>query len=126
MSQEPVLKNRSQERRKNTPEDFMFGKLIGEGSFSNVFLVREVSGNKRELACKVCDKKQIQKENKTKYILSEKEILAKLNREWNDRVPFFVRIYSTFQDVESLYFVMTYARNGDLLGFIDKLAESVR
>ena len=126
MSQEPVLKNRSQERRKNTPEDFMFGKLIGEGSFSNVFLVREVSGNKRELACKVCDKKQIQKENKTKYVLSEKEILAKLNREWNDRVPFFVRIYSTFQDVESLYFVMTYARNGDLLGFIDKLAESVR
>ena len=72
MSQEPVLKNRSQERRKNTPEDFMFGKLIGEGSFSNVFLVREVSGNRRELACKVCDKKQIQKENKTKYILSEK------------------------------------------------------
>ena len=126
MSQEPVLKNRSHERPKNTPEDFMFGKLIGEGSFSNVFLVREVSGNKRELACKVCDKKQIQKENKTKYVLSEKEILAKLNREWNDRVPFFVRIYSTFQDVKSLYFVMTYARNGDLLGFIDKLAESVR
>ena len=126
MSQEPVLKNRSQERRKNTPEDFMFGKLIGEGSFSNVFLVREVSGNRRELACKVCDIKQIQKENKTKYIMSEKEILAKLNREWNTRVPFFVRIYSTFQDVKSLYFVMTYARNGDLLGFIDKLAESVR
>ena len=72
MSQEPALKNRSQERRKNTPEDFMFGKLIGEGSFSHVFLVREVSGNRRELACKVCDKKQIQKENKTKYILSEK------------------------------------------------------
>ena len=63
---------------------------------------------------------------KTKYVLGEKEILAKLNREWNTRVPFFVRIYSTFQDVKSLYFVMTYARNGDLLGFIDKLAESVR
>ena len=54
------------------------------------------------------------------------EILAKLNREWNARVPFFVRLYSTFQDSERLYFVMTYARNGDLLGFIDKLAGSVR
>ena len=54
------------------------------------------------------------------------EILAKLNREWNARVPFFVRLYSTFQDSERLYFVMTYARNGDLLGFIDKLADSVR
>ena len=62
----------SQERRKHTPEDFTFGKLIGEGSFSTVFLVREISGTKRELACKVCDKKQITKENKTKYILSEK------------------------------------------------------
>ena len=64
----------SQERRKNTPEDFIFGKLIGEGSFSTVFLVREASGTKRELACKVCDKKQITKENKTKYIMSEKVI----------------------------------------------------
>ena len=41
-------------------------------------------------------------------------------------MPFFVRLHSTFQDAERLYFVMTYARNGDLLGFIDKLAESVR
>ena len=36
-----------------------------------------------------------------------------------------MRLYSTFQDSERLYFVMTYARNGDLLGFIDKLADSV-
>lgn len=114
----------SQERRKQAPEDFTFGKLIGEGSFSTVFLVREVSGTKRELACKVCDKRQITRENKTKYIVSEKDILAKLNREWSTDVPFFVRLYSTFQDAERLYFVMTYARNGDLLGFIDKLAES--
>ena len=62
----------SQERRKNTPDDFIFGKLIGEGSFSSVFLVRENIATGRELACKVCDKRQIQKENKTKYILSEK------------------------------------------------------
>jgi len=117
-------KSGSQERRKHTPENFMFGKLIGEGSFSTVFLVKEIGGNERELACKVCDKRQITKEKKTKYILSEKEILAKLNREWNARVPFFVRLYSTFQDSERLYFVMTYARNGDLLGFIDKLADS--
>ena len=48
-----------------------------------------------------------------------------MNREWNARVPYFVRLYSTFQDSERLYFVMTYARNGDLLGFIDKLADSV-
>ena len=65
-------KSGSQERRKHTPENFMFGKLIGEGSFSTVFLVKEIGGNERELACKVCDKRQITKEKKTKYILSEK------------------------------------------------------
>ena len=65
-------KSGSQERRKHTPENFMFGKLIGEGSFSTVFLVKEIGGTERELACKVCDKRQITKEKKTKYILSEK------------------------------------------------------
>lgn len=69
-------KSGSQERRKHTPENFMFGKLIGEGSFSTVFLVKEIGGNERELACKVCDKRQITKEKKTKYILSEKVIVS--------------------------------------------------
>ena len=62
----------SQERRKYSPEDYIFGRLIGEGSFSSVFLVCETAAPSREWACKVCDKRQIQKENKTKYILSEK------------------------------------------------------
>ena len=96
MSQEPILKNRSQEKRRNTPEDFTFGKLIGEGSFSTVFLVREVSGNKRELACKVCDKKQITKENKTKYIMSEKVInlinTIRKNSYTSDHIPPWTKI----------------------------------
>ena len=54
----------SQVRRKHTSDDFTFGKLIGEGSFSTVFLVREISGARRELACKVCDRKQITKGGK--------------------------------------------------------------
>ena len=42
----------SQERRRATPEDFAFGKLIGEGSFSSVFLAKEVKPD-REVAIKV-------------------------------------------------------------------------
>ena len=42
----------SQERRRATPEDFAFGKLIGEGSFSSVFLAKEIKPD-REVAIKV-------------------------------------------------------------------------
>ena len=42
----------SQERRRATPEDFLFGKLIGEGSFSCVFLAKEIKTG-REVAIKV-------------------------------------------------------------------------
>merc|ERR1711899_281557 len=48
----PVATRGSQERRRATPEDFAFGKLIGEGSFSSVFLAKEVKPD-REVAIKV-------------------------------------------------------------------------
>jgi len=47
-----VASSRSMEKRKLTPDEFMFGKLIGEGSFSCVFLALEMS-TKREFAIKV-------------------------------------------------------------------------
>ncbi len=78
------------------PQDFLFGRLIGEGSFSTVFLAREIA-SRRDFAIKVCDKRHILKEKKQDYIASEKKILVKIASEWDDRVPFFVKIYSTFQ-----------------------------
>ncbi len=110
------------ERRRQTPEDYLFGRLIGEGSFSSVFLAREVS-TRREFAIKVCEQSHIVREKKTEYIFSEKRILVKISAEWDERVPFFVKLYSTFKDSSRLYFVMTYARNGDLLQFIDEMAK---
>ena len=77
------------------PDDFQFGRLIGDGSFSSVFLAREVSTG-RELAIKVCNKSHILREKKEEYILSEKAILVKISSEWEERRPFFVKLYSTF------------------------------
>ena len=48
----PVATRGSQERKKVATEDFAFGKLIGEGSFSSVFLAKEVKLD-REVAIKV-------------------------------------------------------------------------
>lgn len=110
----------SQERRRATPEDFAFGKLIGEGSFSSVFLAKEIKPD-REVAIKVCDKRQIVREKKTEYIHREKDILRLITSKWDVNYPYFVRLYSTFQDSQRLYFVLTYAKNGDLFKFIAKL-----
>lgn len=112
----------SLEKRKQTPNDFIFGRLIGEGSFSHVFLAREIHSS-QEFAVKVCDQRHIIKEKKQKYIFSEKKVLVKILANWDPKIPFFVRLHSTFRDASRLYFVMTYAKNGDLFKFIAKLTE---
>ncbi len=81
--------------RRARPEEFIFGKLIGEGSYSCVFLAKEVS-TQREFAIKVCEKNQIIRENKSEYIHREKEIMLLLS-EFNERRPYFVQLHSTFQ-----------------------------
>ena len=96
LSMSSVGKSISMEKRRQTASDFLFGKRIGAGSFSDVFLAKELTSGK-EFAIKVCDKRHIVKENKQAYIQSEKEILVKIAAEWKDTVPFFVKIHSTFQ-----------------------------
>jgi 3-phosphoinositide dependent protein kinase-1 len=87
--------------RRARPEEFLFGKLIGEGSYSCVFLAKEIS-TQREFAIKVCEKRQIVQENKTEYIHREKEIMLLLS-DFNEKKPYFVQLFSTFQ-VSSSHF----------------------
>lgn len=65
---------------------------------------------------KVCEKRQILREHKQEYIKREREVMHMLTN-----IPGFVDLSCTFQDARSLYFVMTYARNGDLLPYINKV-----
>ena len=48
----PIRGSTSQDRRRAKPDDYIFGKLIGEGSFSSVFLAKDVKSEK-EVAIKV-------------------------------------------------------------------------
>ncbi|KAK0043410.1 3-phosphoinositide-dependent protein kinase 1 [Biomphalaria pfeifferi] len=105
----------SKSKAKKTPNDFIFGKVIGEGSYSTVYLAKEVSTQK-EFAIKVCDKKHLIRERKTHFVMREKEVLMKLDH------PFFIKLAYTFQDTERLYYVLTYARNGELLVYLHKLS----
>jgi 3-phosphoinositide dependent protein kinase-1 len=65
---------------------------------------------------KVCEKSHILREKKQEYIKREREVLHRLINS-----PGFVNLFCTFQDTKSLYFVMTYAKNGDLLPYINKV-----
>ncbi|XP_022703285.1 3-phosphoinositide-dependent protein kinase 1-like isoform X2 [Varroa jacobsoni] len=83
--------HRASEPRRPTVNDFYFGKMLGEGSFSVVYLAREV---------------RTQKE------------YAKLCRRPH---PLVIGLHCTFHDEARLYFVVTYAKNGDLLKHIHKV-----
>lgn len=138
--------------KKKTPFDYKFIRLLGEGSFSSVYLavdssvtsgfIRSLDNSQnesgielesdssetnqgpikrqmkiRKYAVKVCQKSHIKREGKQTAIMREKEIMNVLNQHPNDH---FIRLYCTFQDIERLYFVMTYAENGDLLTYMQQ------
>ncbi|GAA5996534.1 hypothetical protein JCM5350_001127 [Sporobolomyces pararoseus] len=94
-------------------EDFKFHQVLGEGSYSTVTLVQTLHPPYRKYALKVLDKEHIKREKKTKYVLIERDTLKKL-----DGHPGIVRLYWTFQDEFSLYYVLELAPNGELLKWI--------
>lgn len=105
----------AEEVRRRSHSDYIFGKVLGEGSFSTVYLAKDVHTSK-EHAIKVVEKAHVIREKKTESVMREKEVLRILG----NSCPYFVRLYWTFQDTDRLYFVLSYAKNGDVLGQIEK------
>ncbi|KAH8148727.1 uncharacterized protein LAJ45_07070 [Morchella importuna] len=96
-------------------KDFNFGRTLGEGSYSTVVAATDRTTLK-EYAIKVLDKRHIIKEKKVKYVNIEKNTLNRLGEH-----PGVVRLYYTFQDERSLYFVLDLATGGELLGFLKRM-----
>lgn len=106
----PVLKH-----VKKGVKDFQFGRTLGEGSYSTVIAATDRQTGK-EYAIKVLDKRHIIKEKKVKYVNIEKDTLNRLTDH-----PGVVRLYYTFQDEQSLYFVLDLASSGELLGVLKRI-----
>ena len=96
-------------------KDFNFGRTLGEGSYSTVLAATDRQ-NLKEYAIKVLDKRHIIKEKKVKYVNIERDTLNRLTEH-----PGVVRLYYTFQDERSLYFVLDLASGGELLGVLKKM-----
>ena len=95
-------------------KDFKFGEMIGDGAYSTVMLATSIDSGKK-YAVKVLNKAYLIKQKKVKYVNIEKNALQRVN---NSR--FIIKLFFTFQDEASLYFLLEYAPNGDFLSLMKK------
>lgn len=95
------------------PSDFLFGALLGEGSYARVVHAR-LKSIEEDYAVKIMDKAFIKKEKKVKYVLMEKNILTKISH------PFIVKLFYSFQDAGYIYMCMDLVLGGELRHLIDR------
>ena len=96
-----------------TLENFKHLKLLGEGSFGKVILVKNDLNNKL-YAMKILNKKYIIKKNQVQHTQNERVMLEKLKH------PFIVRLNYAFQDSKRLYFVTEFMQGGELFFHLRK------
>ncbi len=98
----------SVEKRESVgPHSFVAHKLLGKGSFGEVYLVEKL-GSQAFFAMKVLNKEQIMSQNLVKYALTERKVLSAVNH------PFIVRLHYAFQSSSKLFLVLDYCPGGDL------------
>lgn len=101
-------------------DDFELLKLLGQGTFGKVFLVRHKTTNKI-YAMKVLKKEIIIVMDQLEHTKTEKMILEHVNH------PFIVALEFAFQTTEKIYFVMEFMKGGELFNYLSckgKITES--
>ena len=101
------------EKEQIGPQNFLAHKLLGKGSFGEVYLVEKV-GTKTFYAMKVLSKAKITSQNLVKYALTERKVLSSVNH------PFIVRLHFAFQSTSKLFLVLDYCAGGDLSEYLRK------
>lgn len=112
------LRIRFQKSDKKTygPEDFQVLKLIGKGTFGQVFQVRK-KDTQRVYAMKVLSKKVIVQKKEVAHTLGERNILV---RTAMTESPFIVGLKFSFQTPSDLYLVTDYMSGGELFWHLQK------
>jgi serine/threonine protein kinase len=95
------------------PQSFIAHKVLGKGSFGEVYLVEKLS-TKTLYAMKVLSKAKIMSQNLVKYALTERKVLSSVNH------PFIVRLHFAFQSSSKLFMVLEYCPGGDLGEYLQR------
>lgn len=98
---------------------YKFGRKLGEGTFSEVFLCEHLLSNQK-VAIKVLEKSKIITENDCKRTKLEIEIMHRV------RHPHIIQLYEIHESEENLFIVMEFASGGELYDYIvskEKLSE---
>lgn len=104
------------EARHFGPEDFEILKLIGKGTFGQVYQVRK-KDTKRIYAMKVLQKKVIVQKKEVAHTVGERNILVRTAMEES---PFIVGLKFSFQTPTDLYLVTDYMSGGELFWHLQK------
>jgi len=94
-------------------KEFKIIKEIGRGGYATVHLV-ERENDKKIFALKLIDKKFLLKYNKKDEALIEKYVLSSISH------PSIIKLYSCFQTIYKLCYVLEYCPNHDLEYIINK------
>ncbi|XP_043928210.1 ribosomal protein S6 kinase alpha-3 [Protopterus annectens] len=97
------------------PSHFELLKVLGQGSFGKVFLVRKISGlDAGQLyAMKVLKKATLKVRDRVRTKM-ERDILVEVNH------PFIVKLHYAFQTEGKLYLILDFLRGGDLFTRLSK------
>uniref|UniRef100_A0AAY4EZJ7 Ribosomal protein S6 kinase n=1 Tax=Denticeps clupeoides TaxID=299321 RepID=A0AAY4EZJ7_9TELE len=102
---------------KADPRQFELRKVLGQGSFGKVFLVKKMTGPDagQLYAMKVLKKATLKVRDRVRTKM-ERDILVEVNH------PFIVKLHYAFQTEGKLYLILDFLRGGDLFTRLSKEA----
>ena len=106
----------NERKPKQSLEDFNLLSKLGEGSYGKVYKAEEKSTGK-VFALKQINKAFVTEEGKEYQVFIEKIILQQIQ---SDNI---IKLYSTFQDKNNLYFLTEFLSGGDLGKFMLRFSE---
>uniref|UniRef100_H2Y6L3 non-specific serine/threonine protein kinase n=1 Tax=Ciona savignyi TaxID=51511 RepID=H2Y6L3_CIOSA len=108
------LEETSRPQQQVSEEDFIVKKLISNGAYGAVYLVRHKDTSQR-FALKKINKHNLALRNEVQQVFAERDILTFVEN------PFVVTMYCSFQTKHHLCMVMEYVEGGDVASLIKNI-----
>uniref|UniRef100_A0AAR2LPM5 non-specific serine/threonine protein kinase n=1 Tax=Pygocentrus nattereri TaxID=42514 RepID=A0AAR2LPM5_PYGNA len=111
----PITHHVKEGCEKADPSQFELLKVLGQGSFGKVFLVRKIMGPDagQLYAMKVLKKASLKVRDRVRTKM-ERDILVEVNH------PFIVKLHYAFQTEGKLYLILDFLRGGDVFTRLSK------